>query len=312
MAAGDRAIRVRPTPQAPPKTGLVPSALHPTPPSLGLDSDTRWLNGLRVRDETCIGSIDVPGGYTWDGCATGGGTEPATGLGTDPRNDYEVWLPVTAVDGDECSSEGWSDDQDDINAQALRILLANVPRKIELELWSGRVANAAGMPNDWLANPATAVDVGDVPLAYALSELVQYLADTIPGRGMIHAMPRLVSLWFQMGNMIHREGNIIVENTADHIIVPGTGYTGAGPDDPDDLGGESGQPASVDTSTAYATGMVSLIEGRARAIGDLSSNLRRRDNTITWYGSEPYLAWFGSCAHGFVTVNHTNPCGNAS
>lgn len=312
MAAGDRAKRVPPQPQSPPKLGLVPSSLHPTPGSLGFDTNSRWQFGIKVREETCIGSVDVPGGYTWNGC-TSDVSEPASGLDFDARNDYKTWLPVTIVDGDQCSAEGWNvDSQEDIDAQALRILVANVPRKIELELWTGRVANAAGFPNDWLANPATADDLGDVPLAFSLSELVQYLADTIPGRGMIHAQPRLVSLWDQL-HLIRREGNLLLENTADHIIVPGTGYTGAGLDDPDNPGEESGVPASVDTSAAYATGMVSLIQGDPTARGStLGDNLSTRDNTITWFGTEAYLAWFGDCAHGAIQVNHTNPCGNIS
>lgn len=303
MAAGTGAGRVSPTPASPPRLGLLPSAATVNPNTLG----DNWLNGIMVQAEACLGNTDVPGGYWWTNCD--GATDPVDvgdGVkGVSDRNQYRTWVPYAVVEGDRCSAAGWTPDE--FRGRALRNLEAARGRKVELELWSGQVATAMGADNDWLANPATADDLGDAPLVYALAELVQYLADTITGRGMIHAMPRLVSLW-DSANLLRREGNILYENTADHIIVPGTGYTGLGIDDIDNPGEQSGAAASISSSTAYATEMVSYATGDPQALGNWADNIDRGTNTITWRAEQDVLAWWTGCAHGAITVNHAEPC----
>ena len=95
----------------------------------------------------------------------------------------------------------------DLQAQARRKFIAAEPRKIERELWTGDKAQAAGFPNNFLANAASVEDLGSKPLVYALAELTQYLADSIEGRGMIHCTPYLLSMWAAAG-ALRREGTV--------------------------------------------------------------------------------------------------------
>jgi len=274
--------------------------------------DAGWLNGIKVAAETaCLGDVDVPGGYWWTECVD----DPPDGSkapGSD-RPPFFTWIPYQIVEGDGCAP-GERNAIADFRARASRALLANESRKLELELWSGRVAHAGGFQldvgtsigNNWLANPDTATDLGIVGLAFALGEAVQYLAETTTEQGMIHAQPRVVSAWWS-AQLLRREGNVIYENTNDHVVVPGTGYSGLAPDVNNDTP-ESGAISSGSTSSIYATSMVNVAEDDVVVLGDAADGVDRATNQILVRAERAVLAWWDNCAHGHIEVDLADPC----
>ena len=97
--------------------------------------------------------------------------------------------------------------------------------------------------------PPTVVTGAASPLAYALVELEQYLADTLHGAaGMIHMTPQLL-VYAHAADLVYWDGSVYRTPTG-HVVVGDPGHTGV--DQP-----VGGWPASLtDEAWIYATSQV--------------------------------------------------------
>lgn len=197
----------------------------------------------------------------------------------------------------------------DVDARARRALAAFQSQLIEHELWEGEVAQAANFPNDYLLNTPTIVGGGLLGYVRALAELEQAIADNEPGNGVIHAQPRTVTLWRE-ADLVHpiASGRRLVTDQG-NIVVPGSGYTGRGPN----TGGSAG---GVAESYAYATGPVRVLLGPvsrpSQSDGDSDNNangirdsevLRTVNDVTVRIERDVVVGWDGCTKHG-VRVNH--------
>lgn len=291
VAEGFRPVTTRPA--APPRVSLLTSAASP---AAAWPQD--WVNGIAWNPEACLPETEST--FWW--CPTEEGAawvDERTEKAVDDPPGVLTYRPWAAWVGEQCSTFGFA--ERDLPGRAARRLSASLSRIIETELWTGVVAQAAGFPNAYLAS-ADADDLGSAGLMYALASLQEYLAENVNDRGMIHATPRTVSLWFAGGGL-RREGMLILD-PFDNIVVPGQGYPGSSPDG-------SPAPDSGDTAYAYATSMVTVVtDTRVMTVpSDLSEALNPSTNHVTYRAEQIVAAvWDSDCAHGAVEVNLCEPC----
>lgn len=293
MATGAQVI---PAPlAAAPRVSLLSAVLRPDPVA-------GWLNGITFDPEAQEPTLSIDG-YWWDPCIPGM-TDPATvedGPGTKTpgsRPTAPLFVPWAAVEGDTCSAANYR--RQDFAARARRVLEAATPAKVEWEFWTGTLAQVGNLPNRWLASPdADTLNSGAAtPLVYALTDLQEYLASTITGRGMIHVTPSLLTLWLSAG-VVRREGNVWLD-AKDNLVVAGDGYPGTGPD---------GSGAGTRMAWAYATGMVHYLESEVTVLpGDLASAIDRSTNTVTYRAERTVLPWWDLQAHAAVLVDLCTTC----
>lgn len=286
---------------APPRVGLITSAQTP---DLG---GARWQDGIVFHPQASLGTDALDGGAWWDGCDAGLPSppyidpldaEPGTKT-TGPAELADVqYLPWVNVEAKEAPVTSFSEAE--YQAIARQRLVANETTKVEREFWAGEVAQAGGLPNHYLTEAATPV-LGEYPLAYALARLQQYLADAIPGRGMVHCSTFTAALWHSAG-MVRREGNLLLD-LADNLIVPGGGYDGSGPE---------GQTAAVPqvTEYAYATGMVQFLHDDIIFPSTYAEAIDRNRNRVTLRAERLVAAFHDQQAQAAVLVDLTNPCGS--
>lgn len=272
-------------PAAPARVGLIVSANRPP------TGDALWENGLRFVAEAYRGDDLDEGGAWWEVCDLEDGTDPPD-KGEGPGvPDPVSYLPWQVIESDPCLSRGHDD------SRALRRLAANRPWKVEREFWSGVVAQAGGLPNDYLTNPATTDDLGSAGVVFALAALQRYLDDQIPGRGMIHATKTVVTAWTSAG-LTRREGALILD-LYDNVIVPGAGYDGTGPE---------GSPASsASAEWAYATGMVQFLDRPPTTVRSDDRSIASRNRDV-WIAEQFVAAFHDGQAHGGVLVDLSDPC----
>lgn len=300
MAAGPASNRSDLFPASPPAISLltVPGVL--VPEAL---RDERWINGISVDPEACNVSLDAETAtadfpYWWEAC--GAATLPTEAsiaskvIGTNPANiDAEAWF---AWVGFACTAAQVATMADEVDARLRRKLQACLPSIVERELWSGQVATLQGASTPFLAEDG-AVDEVSVSLGYitALAELEQALAECTCGRRhMIHAQPRLVTLW-------RSEDLVSLAPSRDHlltelgtVVVPGTGYPGTSP---------TGLASSYSHTWAYGTGMVRVFTGRVTTTTADSSAVSRPTNDAEVRAETPVLSVFDPCCLVGVGVN---------
>lgn len=261
---------VQPNLPASPRVSLLSSAQ--TPPA---GDDPRWVQGFSWEPLLCSDETT----RTFDNCDPPAFDIPLQG-------EQKSYLPFGISASDKCSALGLSRDGSGTSQEQIFAGWANRARRklevcqsslIESEFWSGPIARAGGTDyasNTYLAGP------GVDELGYALTPsdalacLEQFIASCSCGaRGMIHAMPQLVSHWAS-GGSLRRDGNLIL-TINDTIVVPGAGYDGSGPNAADPI-------APVDGAIwAYATGIVTLRLSPVEFIpGNLKEALNRSTNTI--------------------------------
>lgn len=266
-------LRVDAPPVAPPRVGLLPSALD------GDTSDPRWEGGIVYEPET--GQT----GYRADLC------DPAADGRALPSPAAIVeWDPYAIGDGIRCTALAARGR--DWRAQARRQVEAVAEYQISSELMYGTLAAAHTLPNLYLSDGNAEVIGGvDTDPLVAFACLEGYLRDCSGGqRGMIHASRQIVTRWVADGLVI-RQGSMLL-SVHDTVVVPGAGYAG---------------------TKAYATGMVEVRRGPIQIYGDpLSSDqIDRTDNTVEIRGEQPALAsWDGIC-HAEIDVD-VDACAIAS
>lgn len=278
-------------PVRPPRVSLRASSINdPT-----AASDQRWVEGFS---------------FTPNGCADGGvvsaqcPTDPEQTKGAEDLPAIVTFVPYAVYASARCSTMGGPASMDYLQARAAMILDAVTDKQMEAEFWSGTLAQAQGLPNNYLTNSASmenltpSTDV--IGGAYALAALQMYLADCNDGgQGMIHATRATVTMWFEQQAGLRREGVLILD-AYDNLIVPGVGYPGTGPDgDPED---------DTDTAWAYATSLVGVKIGAVDPITtSVSQAVDRSLNDVTFRAEKPVAAFWDGCCHAGVRVNVCAP-----
>lgn len=237
MAPGPRAVATAP-PARPPRLGIVNAAVQP-------DDGLRWDNGFSFDPEGCAdgGVVDVcvPGTISPARCADE--------ITADP---FVVWAGVKR------STMGLGSPalRDELRARARRQLEATQSFHIAEELWTGALARAKSLPNQYLATTdSDVVTNGAATPLEALACLEQYLGQAQAGQqGMIHATRQVVTYWSELG-VVSRVGQQLV-TALDTIVVPDAGYDGSAPDH---------SPAADGSVWAYASGIVMLRLGDVQA-----------------------------------------------
>lgn len=257
MAAGPRQVVAAPQAGAP-RVGLIISARQPDP------GDGSWENGITYEPE-----CNPQTGDPLDICEPGDGDDPAP-------NSIVEWDAYIIQAGYRCSTFGFRGH--DWQPLARRRLVSDEDRQISAELWSGALARANGYPNRFLASAeADVVTDGATSLVDALACLENAIAGCNGGQqAMIHATSQVVTHWLSFGNLIRREGNLLLTNARDSIVVPATGYDGSGPQSPEPAEGQGTPEAPTEGSAwAYATGIIEVRRGPIELLGS-------PDNPVEW------------------------------
>lgn len=243
----------------------------------------RWIDGFTLDPEDCVG------GELLDPCGD---------VLSDPSSDspddvaFEPYVIEAAV---QCSTLGNAATERDIG-RAQRKLRAVRQKRIEEELWSGTLAQAAGWPNNYLTNSPTEIG-GGAPFGYvtALARLEEAIGDALDwGEGMIHATRETFTLWMS-AHLIMVDGNV-ARTGLGTIVVPGRGYAGT-----DSSGVNPG-----DGDWAYATGIVSVRLGAERLPepGENTETTDRETNTRIVRASQFAAATWDGCLLVGVNVDH--------
>lgn len=273
-------------------------------------TDQTWEGGFQWEPEkgalTLDSAHDFP--YWWD-CPEGAG---ATAAATVTGNKKPVirpialrtYRPYTAHAADSASTIGFM--ARDRAARAGRILESNLSRIIEFEFWTGTVAQAAGFPNDYLLKTPTALNASaSTGYLKALAELEQALADGENGPlGVIHAQPRVVSLWAAANMLVQVPGTARLQTRLGNVVIAGQGYPGTGPSD-----GSTRTSAST-TSWAFATDVVRVALSAVRGLpnggrlGDVGADAFDRTINDGIYRAERVVAaFFDGTVNAAIKVN---------
>lgn len=275
--------------------------------------DTSWEAGFQWEPERGALTLDAAHSfpYWWD-CPEGAG---ATAAATVTGNKKPVQLPLplrtyrpyTAHAADSASTIGFA--ARDRAARAARMLDSNLSRIIEFEFWRGAAATAAGFPNDFLEKAPTQLN-GGASTGYmrALSELEQAIAENENGpTSVIHAQPRVVSLWASNDRLTLVPGTArLITKATGNIVIAGTGYPGTGP-------GTALVDSTSAASWAYATDMPRVAISRMFGIpnggrlGEVGADAFDRTVNDGIYRAERVVACFfdATVKHG-IKVNLTS------
>lgn len=205
--------------------------------------------------------------------------------------------PVLVVFDDVCSTVGWRSAE--YQARARRGLARVASWRVERELWTGALID----DNPNLSGDAgTTVPGGPYAPERALDELVQALADTAVGAGVIHARPYIIERWTENGKvkplMSGPNAGKLATGTG-HLVVAGTGYTGTGP---------AGQAVGA-TEWAYATDPLVVLRGDVVITPPdppdgppSAAAVDRGSNTVAYYAEQAYSVLWNRCAHLAVEI----------
>ncbi len=242
---------------------------------------------------------DEPGTFTDDGSVSPGAAPPSSnttgGPGTYTNLPIITAIPFVVMVEDSCSTWGW--EARDFKGRALRLLENATPQQIEKEWWTGTLAQAASLPNRYLAdsNVIDLTDGGTPSVARGQQILQDALAQCgFGGQGMLHVQPQttpsLLRVRSNGAQMFDQFGN---------LIVPGVGYPGTGP------GG-----ASPDAGTAwiFASDLVSIrVEAEGQVYPDsfaeaLDRGQGGQPNLITFRAEKAAVAYADMACQFAVNV----------
>lgn len=209
---------------------------------------------------------------------------------------------------DSCSSFGF--ESAEYEQRALRALTAREGVGLEAEFWTGSLfgganpalaraaAPANGGPAATVLNGGTAVG-----LSTALAMLVQAIADTNGGKGMIHARPFIVELWLSQ-HLINNGPLGKMETFTGIPIVAGAGYPGSSP---------AGVAPTATAEWAFATDNVVVHRGPVEVFGpginggSLAQYLDRTTNLVSLRAQRLMAPLFNGCTLAAVKINTTVP-----
>lgn len=216
------------------------------------------------------------------------GTTKTTGLN---RPDGRGFLPSAIIGRDSCATFGWK--QADYEQRARDLLADLLSTGIEAELWTG--ATEPTNPN-FSDGSATILGGGTVGLSTALALLVQAIADGNGGVGVIHARPKLVSLWCCLGCLCGGDDGMLRTCTGIPVVA-GSGYPGTGP---------NGEAITATDEWAFATDGVDVHVGPPVLIPDnLTQATDRESNTVEYRAEQVAAALFNGCVLSAVDVDLT-------
>ena len=226
--------------------------------------------------------------------------DPQT-LTVDPPPDIVNWDAWAIWWGERCDAVR-PDSFDELRADAAANLELHQSHLIEQTFWSGQVGGAPmPAPNVGLATTGAAdllAGGANVGVIEGWRLLLAYLATTLAGaRGIIHVPHEATALLDHYG-LIRREGTLTVAASADHLVVPGTGYTGSGPGDV--------LPGGNDR-WFYATSPVEVRVGPVDVTWEPVDTLDRAADTVDVRASQPVIAHWDRQAHGAVRVCLEDP-----
>lgn len=246
---------------------------------------------------------DNPPSYTDLGSPAPGAAPPVSnttgGPGPYTNQPTVSVIPWLALAEDSCSS--WGFEERDFKGRALRLLENATPAAIEKEFWTGTLAQAKGLANNYLCNTSDPAfqdltpGSGPASINRGLQILQDALAQTgFGGQGMIHVQPQTAPNLLS----VRRVGSLLMD-IFDNIIVPGSGYTGQ-------CSGV-GTPSAT-TAVMFATDMVACrVEREGTVTPDTFSEALDRGqagqpNTIRFRAQKFVAAYFDGAAHYGVRV----------
>lgn len=235
------------------------------------DNNDRWLDGTTWAPE-------IKGDAVLRALCTDA-VSPNPLPGTNTHGAASVYEPFEVWTQDTCSAIGL--DADEYQARAERAIAAKAEKAVSGEFWTGALTPSNFHLASAVADGSVTV-LGGGPLArkLAMATLVQGLADANVGRGFIHCSVALAELWADDG-VLERDGNRLVTRAMRHVIVPGMGYLGTGP---------NGQAAGV-TQWAYGTDWVTIRRGPVIAApgpDKLQEAVDVKTNTATFRAHQAY------------------------
>lgn len=241
-----------------------------------------------------------------------------------------TWDPYMLWTGDICSTVGTARDTEakvaEIEARARQELESQTSHLIEAILWTNLVDGAdfggshpnVSLSDGSVANGNTAPtqaqkDAGYIytpngwntyPLVTAWRFLTEAIGEVLGGaRAMIHVEKRIVGDIVYAGLAV-QNGQRLLTTDGDHVVVPGTGYTGSDPEEvaPGDF-----------HSWIYATSMVEVLTTPIEVFrGPASDVIDRSDNQIEVRAERMALAHWDRQCHIGVPVCLEDPFGDCS
>lgn len=235
------------------------------------------------------------------------------------------WDPYVIWSADECSTLGGPEEFERVTRAARQDLEVQTSHKIEEIFWTNTVDSAdfggshpnVGLSDASLVDLATIptqaqIDSGtiytplafdSVPIVTAFKEMIGALTDMLGGaRGMIHCEARVVPFITYAGLAV-QNGQRLTTTLGNHIVVPGTGYTGSSPNE---------EASSEFYSWIYGTSMVEVLLGPVEVFGDRAALTNRDINTIEIRAERIALAHFDRQAHIGISVCLEDPFGTCS
>lgn len=269
---------------SPPVVNLLAAANTPD------NAAVRWQEGSAYESRACT-QVNLR-----DTCDPTQSAVVKAGVGADdPEGRRVESVAVYAETLYECMSLPASlDEFRDIVRDAM---VAELPRAVEHELWTGAIARAADLPNRYLTdadrvqvlNGGTAV----TPTA-AIGLLEDALGDVYSGVGIIHAQRRAAAFLTN----VTRNGRII-ETRVGNRVVPGVGYPGTGPDTPPD---PPLTPGPAET-WLYITPMVTVRVGQVELPDQ--PTVDRDVNRAQIRARQPFEVSWDGCASAFAVLMQT-------
>ncbi len=245
--------------------------------------------------------------------AGGASVDPAgfSGDGDKPTTAAEgnvEWDPYVIWTEDRCSTIGT--DLGEIEARARRqlenqtshlieaILATNTVDGVDYGVIHPNVGFEAGIGNVTTPNAWDAY-----PIVTAFKDMIEALGAALGGvRGMIHVPARMIPFLAFYG-MAVQSGTRLVTTLGDHIVVPGTGYTGSDPDR--NLPGEF-------HAWIYGTTMIEVLLAPIDVFTDRAGAVNRSTNLVEYRAERMALAHWDRQAHIGIPVCLEDPAGDCS
>jgi len=234
----------------------------------------------------------------------GGGFDPCESVALDGLDspDAVEWDAFGIFIGETCSTIGT-----DLDALASRVesrLRIQTPHLVEQVFSTLILQDASDFTDDHPNVPLYDISATDVTgtgtpvgLVTGFSLLAEGLADTIgSAQGFIHA-PIELGPFLEFYGLVFVDGNQLRTRLTDHIVVLGTGYSGAGPDQEEDEG----------VTWVYATSPVEVRLGEIDVSGTDRSSMVRSVNDFEIRATRPVLAHWDLSAHLAVPICTPDP-----
>lgn len=273
-------------------------------------TDGRWTGGIAYTP------VKYLGGGTVDPCDNADEKTP-----TDSGDEVQ-WNPYFIYDDVQCSTLG---DLEDVQRRLREAFTLKQSHLIEEVLWTNTVDGGdygATYPNvslsdatlTWVNTTPTQaqIDAGSVyvpngtvsaPVVTAFRDLIEAMDNQLNGaRGMIHVESRILPD-IQYAGLAVQNGQRLTTSLGDHIIVPGTGYTGSSPDEDD--------PGAFH-SWVYGTSMVEVLTSDISVVGVGEEIINRTNNQVTARLEQLALAHWDRQCHVAVSVCLEDPYGDCS